>query len=212
MEGSHVPSNVASFGRLAVSLECFSVFFLVFLQMPRRRDALPHKMPSCARQNDTQVDKSCLLTRWQETNFHGAHLVCSLPVCWWNILEQRSDACRVSDVYTAKITIFSEGRWEGGGGGAVTLKDGGQNFEVCDTGEDVSWFDFPLMCCWNDRKLAKLQHVLNMSCSSFLFLFFLDSYCAMPLILSTNGLAKLFTRCHDTAPCVWVLKQLHSLS
>lgn len=58
--------------------------------------------------------------------------------CLCDILSQRSDACRMSGFYAAKINIFG------------ALKDGGQNFEVCDTGEDVSWLDFLRDCCSTD--------------------------------------------------------------
>lgn len=44
----------------------------------------------------------------------------------------------MSDFYAVKINIFG------------ALKDGGQNFEVCDTGEDVSWLDFLRDCCSTD--------------------------------------------------------------
>lgn len=48
--------------------------------MPSRQDAWACKMPPHARQNDAPLDKSLLLRRWRKTNFHGAHLVFSVPV------------------------------------------------------------------------------------------------------------------------------------
>lgn len=46
----------------------------------------------------------------------------------------------MSEVKAAEIKIFSPGPW----------KDGGQNREVCETGGDVSWFDFLCVHCPTD--------------------------------------------------------------
>lgn len=167
--------------------------------MPSRQDAWACKTPPRACQNDAPLDKSSLLRRWQKTNFHGAHLVFSVPV----LLVQHS---------LAEIRCLPNVRF------LCSENQHFRRFEGWRTefwslwywrGCELAWLSAWLLFHWCAVEMTgnwqtHSRYVLNMRG------FFFFQYWAKPLILNIYGLPKLFTPCHNAALSVGVLKQLQA--
>lgn len=119
------------------------------LQLLRRQDASPRETPPRARQNDAQTQQ--IVPSHEVTGSklprRSSHTLASCLL----VQHSRADIRCLPSVRRLRgknrdffiFIFYFFAAWGGWG----SLKDGGQNFEVCDTDKDVSWLDFPLMCC-----------------------------------------------------------------
>lgn len=184
------------FGRLARVFEFFFLFVCLFRRchggrMPRLVKCHPAHVKTTRNSTNRAFSRGDRKQTSAALIWYARFLFAGATFSSW---DQMPAECQT---FTRQKSWFFFG---GGSRGWGSLKDGGQNFEVCDSDKVVMLArlstDVPLKWQKTGKNASCIKHE------------FFDSHCAVPLISNTNGFPKLFTRCHDAAPCVWVSKRL----